>query len=158
VTQTVSRRAEPSEAEVMLRVAFYRSTAGLIPYQTKRQSQSSTSIWTRRESASSGCLVRARDHFSTVLDGQQVGASAETRDGRDLTPGSSHDPVRLTFGDPAAVQAGAAFEDWYGGVIGRGAVDHLESENRTWVPIALALARQTRDSDSVGSPSTVALV
>jgi hypothetical protein len=69
-----------------------------------------------------------------VFDGQQVGASAETRDGRDLTPGSSHDGVRLTFWDPAAiplVDAGAAFEVWYGGVIGRGMVDHLESEERT---------------------------
>ena len=65
-----------------------------------------------------------------VFDGQQVGASAETRDGSDLTPGSSHEGVRLTFWDPAAiplVRAGAAFEVWYGGVIGRGVVDHLNT-------------------------------
>jgi hypothetical protein len=64
-----------------------------------------------------------------VFDGQQVGASAETRDGSDLTPGSSHEGVRLTFWDPAAltlVRPGAAFDVWYGGVVGRGAVDHLD--------------------------------
>jgi hypothetical protein len=68
-----------------------------------------------------------------VFDGTQIGAQAETADGRDLTPGSSHDRVRLTFWDPAAaacVHPGGAFEIWYGGVIGHGSVNHLLPENR----------------------------
>jgi hypothetical protein len=63
-----------------------------------------------------------------VFEGQQIGAHAETSDGEDLTPGTSHKGVQLTFWAPeseAIVRPGATFEIWYGGIIGHGSVDHL---------------------------------
>lgn len=35
-----------------------------------------------------------------VFEGKQIGALAETSDGEDLTPGTSHEGVRLTFWAP----------------------------------------------------------
>ena len=61
-------------------------------------------------------------------DAEQVGARASTADGRDLTPGSTHDSVRLDFWAPQAgdvVHVGRAFEIWYGGTVGRGSVESV---------------------------------
>ena len=63
-----------------------------------------------------------------VFDGQQIGAFAETADGQDLTPGSSHVGLRLTFWAPEApnwVREGSTFDVWYGGTVGHGSVERL---------------------------------
>lgn len=65
-----------------------------------------------------------------IFKGHQVGAFAETADGRDLTPGTTHDGVRLTFWASEAttlVHPGADFDVWYGGIVGSGSVDSVET-------------------------------
>jgi hypothetical protein len=72
----------------------------------------------------------------SVFEGQQIGALAQTATEEDLTPGSSHDDVRLMFWAPEAadiVRPGAPFEIWYGGVVGHGSIDHLLPTERAYV-------------------------
>jgi hypothetical protein len=60
---------------------------------------------------------------------EQIGARAYTTDGRDLTPGSIHESLRLDFWAPEAVEivlAGRPFAVWYGGIVGRGSVDAVD--------------------------------
>ena len=59
---------------------------------------------------------------------EQIGARAHTADGRDLTPGSAHESLRLDFWAPIAkdiVRIGRCFEVWYGGTVGRGVVESV---------------------------------
>ena len=59
------------------------------------------------------------------------GLGPRTAGGRDLTPGSSHESVRLDFWAPQAkdiVRAGRAFEIRYGGTVGRGSVESVGHE------------------------------
>jgi hypothetical protein len=63
-----------------------------------------------------------------VFDGQQIGARAETMDGQDLVPGTTHSGVRLTFWAPEApdiIHEGSGFDVWYGGTVGHGSVESL---------------------------------
>jgi hypothetical protein len=63
-----------------------------------------------------------------VFDGKQIGARAASADGDDLVPGSQHEEVLLTFWADEArilVTQGAAFEVWYGGIVGEGVVESV---------------------------------